>query len=195
MKETKLLNLYDECIQELNSIGINIQNNEEIGNISIKVSNRASKRYGCCKQENPDLKYKVIMKRGRRRIIKYEKFKNHNIEISSWVMQLDDKIIKNTIIHELIHCIPFCNNHGKEFKKYATYINQKLGYNITTKGNKEQDYKTSQLEYTEVNEYKYKIMCKSCGQIFYRKRINKNFEKKYCCAKCKGKLQIIDEKS
>ena len=23
-------------------------------------------------------------------------------------------IIKNTIIHELIHCLPYCNNHGKD---------------------------------------------------------------------------------
>ncbi len=46
-------------------------------------------------------------------------------------MQLDKNIIKNTIMHELIHCMPYCNNHGAEFKKYARYINEKLGYNIS----------------------------------------------------------------
>lgn len=49
---------------------------------------------------------------------------------------INDGIIKNTIMHELIHCIPFCNDHGIEFKKYANYINEKLGYNISRVGNK-----------------------------------------------------------
>ena len=40
-------------------------------------------------------------------------------------------------------------------------------------------------------EYKYKIKCKDCGQIYYRKRLNKNLIKKYRCGKCKGKLELI----
>lgn len=46
-------------------------------------------------------------------------------------MQLNKSIIKNTIMHEIIHCMPYCNNHGKEFKKYAKYINKNLGYDIS----------------------------------------------------------------
>ena len=158
MEEQKLNRLYQQCLTELSTIGINIKNKEIIGNIDIKLTKRANKRYGCCKQENPDKRYKTITKRGHHKIIKYERFQNHHIEISSWVMQLNDNIIKNTIMHELIHCIPFCNNHGQEFKKYANYINQRLGYHITTKGNVQEDYKASQLEYVEVNNYKYKII-------------------------------------
>ena len=29
-------------------------------------------------------------------------------------------------MHELIHCMPYCNNHGKEFKKYANIINEMM---------------------------------------------------------------------
>ena len=47
------------------------------------------------------------------------------------------------------------------------------------------------VEYNEAEEYKYKIKCKDCGQIYYRKRLNKNFTKKYRCGKCKGKLELI----
>ena len=191
MPEEKLNKLYLECIQELENIGINIQNEKIIGYIDIKISKRNNKRYGCCKQENPDKKYKVIQKIGPHKTIKYEKFNTHHIEISKWVMQLNDNIIKNTIIHELIHCIPFCNNHGNEFKKYAKYINQKLGYNITTKGNKEADYLSSNLEYKEENNYKYKIICQGCGQIIYRKRFNQNLIKRYRCGKCGGKLKLL----
>ena len=52
MKE-KLNKLYEECIEELNSININLEE-ESIGKINIDFSKRKTKRYGCCKQEEPD---------------------------------------------------------------------------------------------------------------------------------------------
>ena len=83
-------------------------------------------------------------------------------------------------------------NHGKTFKDYASYINEKLGYNISRLGNKEMDYKRSNLDFeNEANNYKYKIVCQKCGEKFYRKRLHKNLIKKYRCGKCGGKLQII----
>ena len=54
-----------------------------------------------------------------------------NKEISPWVMELNEDIIKNTIMHELIHCMPGCSNHGEYFKKYDYYVNAKLGYDIS----------------------------------------------------------------
>ena len=194
LQEEKLKNLYEQSLKELESIGINMEDKQQIGNIDIKISKRKNKRYGCCKQENPDKKYKIVQKKGFHKSIKYEKFNEHHIEISGWEMQLNDEIIKNTIMHELIHCIPFCNNHGKEFKKYADYINNKLGYNITTKGNVKSDFEKSNLEYTEINDYKYKIICNNCGQIIYRKRFNPTLIKKYRCGKCKGRLKLVEEK-
>ena len=59
-------------------------------------------------------------------------------------------------------------------------------------GNKEKDFKASNIEYNEDKKYKYKVMCKSCGYTFYRQRMNKNFSKKYRCGKCLGKL-IVQE--
>ena len=96
--------------------------NEKIGEIDIKIAPRVAKRYGCCKQEDPIKKYYHKIKVGRKVYIKYDVFKKHHIEISKWVMELDKKIIKNTIMHEIIHCFPFCSNHGKQFKMYAKYI-------------------------------------------------------------------------
>lgn len=194
MQEQRLSQLYNQCLQQLKSIGIDMQE-EKIGAIDIKITTRATKRYGCCKQENPDKKYKRIQRKGRYRTIKYEKYQTHHIEISSWVMQLNDNIIKSTILHELIHCFPFCNNHGPEFKKYANEIHQKLGYPITTKGNRKEDYLASNLNYEEEeNDYHYKIVCQKCGQIIYRKRFSPNLIKKYCCGKCKGKLKLLESK-
>lgn len=189
--EEKLNKLYLECINELKTIGIDMLNKEKMGEIKISISKRNNKRYGCCKQEKPDEAYKTLIKKGRRRIIKYEKFAIHNIEISPWVLELEDDIIKNTIIHELIHCIPFCNNHGEVFKKYAKFINLKLGYNISRVGNKKEDFEKSNIEYKEEN-YNYKIMCTKCGQEFFRKRLNKNFLRKYRCGKCGARFSVLD---
>lgn len=52
--EQELNRMYLECTLELEKIGINIQNNKQIGVIDISISKRNNKRYGACKQEDPD---------------------------------------------------------------------------------------------------------------------------------------------
>lgn len=189
--EEKLNRLYLECIKELNMVGIDILDEKYYGKIDISIAKRNNKRYGCCRQEEPDKRYKAIIKRGRKKIIRYERFNRHHIEISKWVLVLEDNIIKNTIIHELIHCIPYCNNHGIEFKKYAKLINNAYGYDISRVGDKKRDYEKSNLEYNEGQKYNYRVVCKGCKQEFYRQRINKDFVKKYICGKCKSKFEVV----
>ena len=189
--EQKLNKLYLECVNELNKIGIDILNEKQYGKIIITISKRNNKRYGCCKQEKPDSNYKTISRIGRRKFVKYEKFNRHNIEISKWVLELEDNIIKNTIMHELIHCIPYCNNHGTEFKKYAYIVNSNYGYDISRVGNKKKDFEKSNIEYNEIEKYNYKIICKGCKQEFYRQRLNKNFTRKFRCDKCGGRFEIV----
>ena len=159
--------LFEECKNELYNIGIYI---EKDCKIDIKLSKRNNKRYGCCKPEEPNklTKYYIWLKK--RKYVKYYRYKKYHIEVSPWVIELDDNIIKNTIIHELIHCLPYCDNHGLEFKNYANYINSKLGYNISRLGNKVEDYKIS------------------------NKQFNKGFDKKFFCGKCKGKFIIVKGK-
>lgn len=185
--QEKLEKLFNQCINELKSIGLNVSK-ENVGDIKIQISKRNNKRYGCCKQEEPDERYKVIQRIGRRRIVKYEKFNKHTIEVSKWVLELNDDIIKNTIMHEIIHCFPYCNNHGSEFKKYARFINARLGYNISRVGNKKEDYEKSDMDYKE-KEYKYVIKCTNCGKLIYRNRLVMDFFKKYRCL-CGGKLEM-----
>ena len=57
-------------------------------------------------------------------------------------------------------------------------------------GNKEKDYKDSNVEYKEEKHYNYKIVCEHCGYTFYRQRMNKNFTRKYRCGKCMGKFLV-----
>lgn len=182
--------MFSECVNELKNIGIDILNEKQYGKVEISISKRNNKRYGCCKQEEPDKKYKTITQIGRRKIVKYEKFNKHYIEISKWVMELEDTIIKNTIMHELIHCIPYCNNHGKEFKKYADLINANYNYEISRVGDKKKDFEKSNLVFTETKTYNYKIICKGCKQEIYRQRLNRNFTRRYRCAKCGRAFEV-----
>ena len=185
--EAELNKLYKDCIEELKTIGIDI----DIRTIEIQLSKRNNKRYGCCKQEEPDKNTKYYEKIGNKKYIRYAKFNKHTIEISKWIMMLDESIIKNTIIHEIIHCLPYCNNHKDEFKKYANCINEKLGYDISRVGNKKQDYEKSNIEYEENVNFKYKIICEKCKQTFYRQRLMKNLTRKYRCGICGGKLKTF----
>lgn len=187
--ETKLQNLFKECKEELNNIGIDL-NNENIGSISINIAKRNCKRYGCCKQEDPVKSTRYVEKVGRKRYIKYARFNKHTIEISKWVMELNSDIIKNTIMHEIIHCMPGCNNHGEEFKKYANFINYKLGYNISRLGDKKLDLEQSNIQVVENEKFNYKIECSECGYNFFRKRLNCNFARKYRCGKCSGRFVV-----
>ena len=106
-------------------------------------------------------------------------------------MELEDNFIKNTIMHELIHCIPYCNNHGTEFKKYANIININYNYDVSRVGNKKKDFEKSNIEYIEPQNYNYKIICKNCKQEFYRQRLSRKIIKKYRCIKCRGTFDVI----
>ena len=171
-KQEKLNELFNECIDELNSININVEKSRKTKTeIEVKINTRSKKRYGCCKKISKD---------------------RFQIEVSQWVMNLNEDIIKNTIMHELIHCLPRCNNHGETFKNYAKIINEKLGYHIARVGNKERDFVKSNLEFEEKEiKYNYKIICEKCNQNFLRQRISKRFTRKYRCGKCGGTFKII----
>lgn len=43
-----------------------------------------------------------------------------------------EKVLKNTLIHEILHTCPGCQNHGRLWKSYADRVNRLYGYEITT---------------------------------------------------------------
>lgn len=48
-----------------------------------------------------------------------------------------DSDIKDTLYHEVIHCIPDCFNHGKSFKAAALRVNAAYGTNVETRKKEE----------------------------------------------------------
>ena len=72
---------------------------------------------------------------------------------------VNDDIIIQTLLHELIHTVYGCFNHGKNFKHYARIINNKYGYNIS----RLTDSSQFGVELPK-REYKYEIWCTVCNK-------------------------------
>ena len=98
----------------------------------------------------------------------------------------DNFEIEKTMVHELIHTIPGCNNHGPNFKRYAGLINRHYPeYNVST-------YYTSDSDETEniadTKKPKYVVTCETCGAktYFYRKCKTLDIISRCTCKKCKN---------
>lgn len=90
------------------------------------------------------------------------------IEISNKVLTDDYPEIytKEVILHELIHTLPGCFNHGDKFKAVARALNIRYGYNISRVAS------GSAVACLAPQEHKYEIQCPVCGKIFYRDRMS-----------------------
>ena len=94
-----------------------------------------------------------------------------------------DEQIKSTILHELIHTMPNCFNHQKQFKAMCDKY-----YNLANI-RKSQEFDSVLIRKARVN-YKYKIVCENCGEVLaYRDRATKVIKHydRYVCKKCKVK--------
>lgn len=161
-----LMKLVNECMSELNAIGV------KYGNVTEwKVNYRAKTRWGLCKKH----------------------YSEYTIEITNELLadNLSDKPAKETIFHELIHTCKGCMNHGTEWQKIANLVNDCYGYNIkraTSSEEKGVDLKANVI-------YKYQYKCSKCGQIV-RKTKACRFTREYTeygCGICKnfGTFEMI----
>lgn len=179
----KLLELKDDCMYELDSIGLA----DMIGEIETwYVDKRATRRLGVCKHR------------------KSMGYVYNNIGISSWLLKdFDEKTIKNTIIHEILHTFEGCNNHGYKWQKYADIVNTKLGYNIKRLSSLETICENNDIDYNKYENvhYKYKGTCKKCGYVWHQQRLSSHALLSYKLGRmthsvCGGhEFEIIDTKS
>jgi len=166
------LNQYaNECMRELDLIGIPYCKPKRW-----KSSKKMTRTYGNCKS--------VRYLDGTVKEIK-------EIAINEWLLdeEIPDIILKNTIMHELIHTINHCGNHGNEFQKYAKIVSSNLGYRIQTYVSKEESKIVSERH--KPKDYSYFVYCPNCG-LEYGYRIKsyawKHPEKCYC-GKCGGTIK------
>ena len=104
MKDLK--KLANECMAELDAIGV------QYGNvISWQINTRVKNRWGQCR---------------------YIGGGRYSINITNRLLDdnLPDEAAKETIIHELLHSVDGCMNHGPNWKRVADKVNRAYHYNI-----------------------------------------------------------------
>lgn len=164
--------LLQECIEDLNSLGV------EVGTImDISVNTRLTSVWGRCR---------------------YNKAGVYYIEINQILMnefQVSKQAIINTVMHETIHTVKGCMNHGTKFKNIAALVNNFYGYDVkrctsAAEKNLQDVKKSSPILYT--------IKCQNCGgECGYRretkvvKAIKAGNLAGYCCGSCRSKKLII----
>lgn len=128
-------------------------------------------------------KYKSMYGQTEKRMGKY------TIKINEYLLETEnEKEIKDTVIHEILHTLPKCMNHGKEWKNKAMIINNKYGMSISRTG----DFKIAKMQENR-EQIKYIFKCKECGGLVKMKRMSKfvKHPENYKCGKCGGKFERI----
>lgn len=159
MKDLKMV--ANECMSMLDEIGI------EYGNVtSWEINTRAIKRWGQCRKRNG----------------------NYTISIASKLLEdsVDIKALETTVLHELLHTVNGCMNHGYNWQNVANKVNSRYGYNIKrTTSNEEKGI--------ERTPYTYMVKCKDCGREIGRYKMSNVIQRpqNYRCGSCGGKLERI----
>ena len=112
----------------------------------------------------------------------YSMYGMFRISLSKYLLECSEQLIKNVIAHEIIHTVPYCFNHGRNFQYYANLVNYKLGYNV--------EVRNTNKEFNPPR--KYKLTCLECGKVYYRDRLNQRYiaNEVYRCSSDNGKLKI-----
>ena len=117
--------------------------------------------------------------------------KNYSvISINRHLLNYDDKIIIEVLIHEILHTLKDTRGHNKKWQYYANKINENTEYKVVTRGN---------IEGVDLG-YRYKLMCSHCGLIYGFFRMTKLWENDFKsglirCTKCKKRdVSILDTK-
>lgn len=165
---TEMLKLVHEAYKQAVAAGIPLNNRVLT---EVKINRRYSKRIACC----------ITNRRTGECRFEYSELLTH---------ASPDKVIE-TWIHEWIHTLPDCKNHGEYFKYYASLANKKYGYKISRLGDLEYMGVSEENQLVNTNkkiQKNYVIYCNTCkkkvGQVTARAGVAKNPER-YKCKNCK----------
>lgn len=139
---TKDLNYYNDFVREMLD-ALNIPYDK---NATVSINNRLS---GCW---------------GRNMYNRYTHTNTIQLAGMLFYNATDDGIIK-TLLHEYIHTISTCHNHGYYFKAYANKINVAYGTDIARTASAKDVGVTEETFTTcrKVNRITYRVTCVNCG--------------------------------
>ena len=165
-EQRKLLNETSKrCIEIMQELNIDIAKN-----VYFTINKRAKSRYGLW-----------------RRISSWNN--EYEIEVSDMVLdkEVPIKSLETVILHELLHTVEGCMNHGAKWKTLANKINKAYGYEIARTTNREK------LGIKEGKTINYKFECTCCGQEITRTRRSRfvaNYSL-YKCGRCNGSFKRV----
>ena len=153
MNQEKLNNILKKAILQVSSAGI------KPGNIQPEVGKvKGVTTFGLCK--------KIDTPKG----IEFSIFINP-------VLYANEDSLMETMIHEVLHTVDGCDNHGKLWVENANIMNNKYGYHISRCSS----YEEKGLVRPDP---KYKLKCNCCGNIYEKNAIRKKFIQEFNCYFC-----------
>jgi predicted SprT family Zn-dependent metalloprotease len=161
--QQELNQLLQETIGQLRAVGIPISRKIHP---QVEVNTRAQRRLGCCTRRQGQ----------------------YFIQVSARILETP-QLLRQTLLHELLHTCYGCLNHGKRWKQYAQKVGEALGVEITRTAAME-----GPVDPLRQEEVKYLLRCQSCGRVIPRKRRSKAVDhpERYRCP-CGGKLELIQK--
>lgn len=164
LSQEKLNELLKKAISEVKDAEIEVLSEKIIPNIRIA---KARSFYGICKKKPEGLE----------------------ISISKYHLSNSLESVYQTIVHEVLHTVDGCMNHGTKWKVMANRMNKKYGYSISRLGTAKSGVKLDAPPKKVV--YKYIIVCQNCGHTYKRQRKSKLTDNlnRYRCGKCGGELK------
>lgn len=155
--------MLQNAIKQIESLGITV------GKIKPEVAlTRATQTFGNCQKNEKDF----------------------TISLSKYFIDNDSHEVMETLLHEVLHTINGCMNHGAQWKAAASLVNEAFSYNITRLSSHEM---VLLKDNTSAPHNKYAIVCESCGATEYRQRKCKivTSPKTFSCP-CGGKLVVVE---
>lgn len=142
---------------------------------AVRVNTRAKCRLGCC--------YRLPARDGERAEGTHW---DYAIEVSASLLDRPEQL-RETLLHELLHTCPGCQNHGAAWKAWAAKAGEAFGVSIRRLAPAEEGRPPKRRE-----PIKYVLECRSCGAKIARSRLSKAVlhPERYRC-KCGGKLKRV----
>ena len=155
-----------DLIQEATGVDIHNQRYEA------RISNRFTKTLGNCHYDS-------------------DYFEPHyTITLSAkWLATAEPQKIHDTIMHEVIHSMPGCMNHGPKWKGYAAKICRRYPQYTITRLSHDDNY-SNYLKENNMSGCRYKLVCDTCGQSWEKRNKTRIFKLaalgRCACPYCKG---------
>ena len=148
-----------QCKRELDRLRIRYA-----ADITFAVNTRAKRRLGVCKKTGD----------------------RYRIEIAASLLdeRASETLLKETLLHELLHTCYGCMKHTGRWKALADRVNAAYGYHITRAA--EEDVLPEAL----TEQPRYRVTCPHCGAVYERFKRSQFIQhpERYRCGKCKMPL-------